>query len=1064
MKPSSWRTSLSATLVAAGLYVLVGWCTSVLSAQSGGAVIFWPGAGVALAACMLTGPAGAFGVLLGAGLTHMVPGAAAAWPQLHPAATASPWPLSALPSALMAMLGARLAGQWLGKLPALEQTKDYLCLVLLGGLLPALAVCALFVLAAQSTDPAPWPLALEFGLHWTLSNAVGVAIATPVALCFAPGAAEVWRARRLRLAVPVVLLTLTLVWTAGAVARSEDRRQQSLLEHDANIAAELVTSGLEIPLLALRAAHGLFAADSMPGPEQMRKTAAWWLARQQSIHAIGFSDHVRAEDLAAYERRMRRDVLSSFKVVNRSDPGSVETRGDSSLMLVRYSESRATTPPPIGFNAMSGSASRAAILSAWRDADARASEGFKLFLGDRLQQAVVIYLPVFDDARTRLRGVVFVAASMQSLLGSLMARATPGLASCLSDLTDPSKPAPLAGPPNCELEAMAPGSSASAKVSREIPFAGRLWQLRLHALPGAARPVQSVQILAVTGMTCMMLLCAFLLASTGDTARVERAVEERTSTLNTEVQLRRETELSWRNSEARLRAIFESARVGIVYSDLSGQIIKANHAYCQMLGCEESDLLTLNVSDITCPQNRARDLAQLGLLEQGAQQGYRIETRYLRRDGSEVPVQASVAPVFTQDGVPYAAVSVVEDISERLRLAEAEVARDVAQAANLAKNEFVSRMSHELRTPLNAMLGFAQLLALDRKHELTPHQKTWVVQIQDAGWHLLDMINDTLDLSLIEAGTLRVTPTRVKVSDLLAATLPLLQGESQRKEVHLQCTAPSEGLELWCDETRAKQVLINLLSNAIKYNRAGGTVLITPRERADGDIELTIEDTGIGMTPEQVAQLFRPYDRLGREKSGVPGTGIGLVITQKLITSMKGSLDVHSSPGVGSRFSVCLPKFREALPAAQGTGNVPQEVHYIEDNPTNVELMRGLFSQFPNVQLSVSSTGREGIESVRASPPQVLLLDMYLPDLDGLDVMRALRTEPQLQALPIVVLSADTSTERIREAQELGASHYLTKPLDIHAVKAVLAELIPQWTSTNGSGSAAKDGRKSLAH
>jgi signal transduction histidine kinase/ActR/RegA family two-component response regulator len=441
----------------------------------------------------------------------------------------------------------------------------------------------------------------------------------------------------------------------------------------------------------------------------------------------------------------------------------------------------------------------------------------------------------------------------------------------------------------------------------------------------------------------------------------------------------------------------------------------------------------------------------------GAVQVVDRQMQLMRRDGSILPVRASLSALRDGRGGGLRLVGVVEDITEHLRLAETERARDQAEAANRAKSDFVSRMSHELRTPLNAMLGFAQLLGMDRRPPLAPHQAGWTTQIQHAGWHLLDMINDTLDLSRIESGLVQLKEQALELGPTVEACVALLSNAAERRGVRVEVKLHPSAHGVMADETRLKQVLTNLLSNAIKYNRDGGQVRIESLPAGDDMVQVRVIDTGMGLSAAQLAALFQPYNRLGRENTMIEGTGIGLVISRRLAELMGGSLEVQSVETEGSVFTVRLPlaRFSDTGTPVDGTLDLAPPryqrrlVHYIEDNETNIEVMRGILSQRPQIELAVSMSGLDGLAAVRQHRPDLILLDMHLPDIGGLELLRHLKHDDAVADIPVLVLSADATPWRIEEALTLGAMHYLTKPVDVtgfvHVLDDVLSELDTRW-------------------
>jgi len=391
----------------------------------------------------------------------------------------------------------------------------------------------------------------------------------------------------------------------------------------------------------------------------------------------------------------------------------------------------------------------------------------------------------------------------------------------------------------------------------------------------------------------------------------------------------------------------------------------------------------------------------------------------------------------------------IDDITERKRYEEAVVAAEASVRANAAKTEFLSRMSHELRTPLNAVLGFAQLLTSDRRSPLDEGQRLRVAHIEHAGQHLLAMIGDVLDLSRIEAGSLPLALQPVPVQRLVDESFALVATTARAAGVKLLQTgaAPGATLQLRADPMRLRQVMVNLLSNAIKYNRIGGQVTVEVQvlreaQDAPGRVRIAVADTGMGLTPTQQTHLFEPFNRLGAERGNIEGTGLGLAITLRLVELMDGAIAVRSEQGKGSTFVVELPQDEpaapaEAPPAAPGVdapasaGGADLVVLYAEDNELNVELVRQLLSLRAGCELRVARSGREAIDAALAAPPDLLLVDMHLGDMGGVEVLEALRDEPALRGVPRIALSADALPQSIERARQAGFDEYLTKPVDL---------------------------------
>ncbi len=384
-----------------------------------------------------------------------------------------------------------------------------------------------------------------------------------------------------------------------------------------------------------------------------------------------------------------------------------------------------------------------------------------------------------------------------------------------------------------------------------------------------------------------------------------------------------------------------------------------------------------------------------------------------------------------------------EEIAERRR-AETE-----AESANRAKSEFLSRMSHELRTPLNSILGFGQLLELEG---VSAGQRESVEHIVRAGRHLLGLIDEVLDISRIEAGRMRLSLEPVGLHDLVRSAMDLVQPLATARGIALRVDPLPAEQHVHADRQRLQQVLLNLLSNAVKYTPPGGTATVSVVPAGER-IELRVTDTGVGIAADKLERLFTPFDRLGAEASGTEGTGLGLTLSKHLVEAMGGVLTVDSRPGVGSTFSVGLPAAEAPVdvalprPWAPASPSAPAEatravVLYIEDNLANLRLVEQILARRPAVRLVSAMQGRVGRELAAQHRPQLILLDQHLPDENGDVVLQRLAEDPRTRDIPVIVLSADANPRQIQRLRELGARDYLTKPLDVRRLLALLDDVL----------------------
>jgi len=760
---------------------------------------------------------------------------------------------------------------------------------------------------------------------WWLGDTLGVVVGTPLMLTLVGRPADLWRARRLVVGLPLLMTTVLLALSIRQVQLWESEREAAVFTKDVAATANAVRLRLNGYLDALEALHGVYVASREVSREEFKRASAHWIQSLDGIQALGWEELLKAEDLPAFEARQQAEGVTGYRVFDAPDRRRPQGR---ELAVVRFVEPPQGNEAAMGYNVLSSPAPRSAFEQARRENRAVVTRGFRLAQERGQQRGVAVYRPVYRGEPTTpqarvlaAQGAVFMALRMDDALGAML-QGLPGyLQACLFEEGQPPTSL-LAGAPGCRLE-----TQAAATLHRQtipLDFAGANWQLVISA----SGPVPLVGggatswLLAIGGVGFAASLGALLLVMTGHARRIEAAM------------------------------------------------------------------------------NEAREQ------------------------------------------------------------------RAAAEAANRAKSEFLSRMSHELRTPLNAVLGFAQVMELDQLTPLPPAQKPRIQQIQQAGWHLLDMIDDVLDISRIDTGAMRLQAESLSVREALAAAGAMLEDQATRQgiSVHWPRQVPADwGVR--ADPTRLRQVLTNLLSNAIKYNRPGGTVTVSvqrlgaPEPGMPGrTLQIAVSDTGLGMNPEQLAQLFEPFNRLGRERAIPDGTGIGLVISQHLAALMGGELSVQSLEGQGSTFTLTLPAVTldrppQALqtepepgsPPAPADGR-PRHVLYVEDNLANAEVMRAALSERPWVQLSVAASTEAGLavlhDRLHGVRPELILLDVHLPDASGQELLKLIKANPDTAGIPVIMISADATPEQIDAALSAGACCYLTKPVQLAALLRQVDELL----------------------
>jgi PAS domain S-box-containing protein len=515
--------------------------------------------------------------------------------------------------------------------------------------------------------------------------------------------------------------------------------------------------------------------------------------------------------------------------------------------------------------------------------------------------------------------------------------------------------------------------------------------------------------------------------------------------IGTDNSARKQVEEKLRWTEEGFRLMVESVTdCAIVMLDSEGRVVSWNSGAQRIKGYSAEEIVGQHFSRFYPPAEIARGTPQRDLDAAAAQGRYEVEGWRVRKDGSLF--WANVVFTAIRDGAGNARgfAKLTRDLTER-RLVEhtLTLAKGAAEKANLAKSEFLSSMSHELRSPLNAILGFAQLMESDAT-PATPSQKASIDQILRAGWYLLELINEILDLAQIESGKLSLSLEPTSLAEVILECQAIIEPQAQGRGIRMTFPQFDQPSVVAADRTRLKQVLINLLSNAVKYNQAGGTVVVDCAGSTAERTRINVRDTGAGLSAEKLAQLFQPFNRLGQERGAEQGTGIGLVMSKRLIDMMGGLLGVESNVGVGSVFwcelGAAVAPALDAKPAdpvhaagAQAAPGAPvRTLLYVEDNPANLKLVEQLIARRPSLRLLSAVDGNQGIQLARAHQPDVILMDINLPGISGIEAMKILHDDPTTAHIPIVALSANAMPRDIAKGLVAGFFSYLTKPIKVN--------------------------------
>jgi PAS domain S-box-containing protein len=561
-----------------------------------------------------------------------------------------------------------------------------------------------------------------------------------------------------------------------------------------------------------------------------------------------------------------------------------------------------------------------------------------------------------------------------------------------------------------------------------------IYDLTYIRADGTRFPAQ-VSVTALQGADARVI--GFLLIGTDNTAR--KQVEAEQALLDQRL----------RDQHFYTRSLIESNIDPLITTDPRGIISDVNHQMELLTGRTRDELIGAPFKSCFTEPQRAED-AITRVLRESKVTNYELTA--LARDGKQTVVSYNATTLHDRDRKLQGVFAAARDVTERKHFEHAlqesnlelKTAREAAEKANRAKSEFLSSMSHELRTPLNAVLGFAQLMA----SEVPPpaaHQQRSIDQILKGGWYLLRLINEILDLSMIESGKVTLSQESMSMTDVLQDCKGMIEPQATKRGIAMTFPKFDNVIYVHADRTRVKQVIINLLSNAIKYNGSGGSVIVQCVVSGKDRVRISVKDTGAGLSADQLAQLFQPFNRLGQQDSVEEGTGIGLVVTKRLVELMGGVIGVESAVGVGTVFWVEFaasppPAFArehidevalESQPVpVRDLGDQPTLL-YVEDNPANLALVEELIARRGDLKLLTAIDGHLGIELARAYLPDVILMDINLPGISGYGALKLLRDDPATARIPVLALSANAVPRDIEKGMEAGFFRYLTKPIQV---------------------------------
>ena len=537
-------------------------------------------------------------------------------------------------------------------------------------------------------------------------------------------------------------------------------------------------------------------------------------------------------------------------------------------------------------------------------------------------------------------------------------------------------------------------------------------------------------------------IIGYLLIGTDNTARKQVEAEQRV------------LDQRLRDQQFYTRSLIESSIDALMIFNPAGILTDVNKQMEALSGCTRDELIGAPVQNyFTDPERVSAGIKVV--LTGGKVTNYELTA--LSRDGRETVVSLNATILLDRDRRLQGVMAAARDIADRKRSEDAlqannvelERSKAIAEKANLSKSDFLSSMSHELRSPLNAILGFAQLINSDSPPP-TASQTASIHQILNAGWYLLELINEILDLSQIESGRLALSLEPTSLAEVMIECQAMIEPQGQKRGIRMTFPLFKERCFVYADRTRLKQVLINLLANAVKYGQAKGSVVVDYDTSTPDRVRISVTDTGVGLSEDKLMQLFQPFNRLGQERSAEQGTGIGLVMSKRLVELMGGTIGVESTVGVGSMFWFELKsstdpqliahevQLEATAPVLIPHGATLRTLLYVEDNPANLKLVEQLIARRHDMRLLSAIDGQSGVELARAYHPDVILMDINLPGISGIEALRILAIDPETAHIPVIALSANAMPHDIEKGLQAGFFRYLTKPIKLNVLMATL--------------------------
>ncbi len=1037
-------------LTLALLLIGTGWMGLQLALPPGYASPLWPPAGIALAAVLIGGRSLLPAIWFGSFLlnTWLVMNVSAVSGLLAVAAAAG----IATGSTLQALGAALLSERALGRgVPRLDMPSSIFLFLGLTGPFACLVASSIGTGTLLSLGMLPVPVAFFSWWNWWIGDSLGVIVLTPLLFCFLAHPREVWRSRRLSIALPLIIALGVLLAVFVATFKNEEAKVQLAFDHQAAFVSNAIVRHLQNAVNASHDLNGLYKIHYQIQRDDFAIFSEDPLLNRPEIQAIEWAPRVTRERRVATESQALPDGLTRFSIKQRDAKGHLEPAADrAEYFPVYFVEPLAGNSNAIGFD-LASEPVRHATLDLARSSGHLAMSSRIHLIQDPSHYGVLLIEPVLANAteggRKALSGFTIVALNLYRLVERALATLNhDAIFVSLQDLSA------SAGDGDLFVEnTIAPSGKATFLKAwqYQIAVGDRTWLVSI--VPGDSFLGQNMSqlpwILLVTGLFYAGLLSSYLLTLNGRSASIQSLVKQRTAELTA-------TQQALQQKNEHYQLLMLTSRDAIHILDANGNLVEWNRAFQEHLGYSATEMARLHVSDWDAKWNKEELLTRIGVI---MQQGVSFDTIHRRKDGSLCFVEINATGIFTNGA--YYLYSSGRDITERKNtLEELRRAKETAEFANRAKSTFLANMSHEIRTPLDAITGFSE--SLRERNQPDDERSEAINIILRNSRHLRALIDDILDLSKIEAGQLIVERVKTSICGLLADLENTHRSTALAKGlefvVHYKTPLPSTVIT---DPTRLRQILFNLCSNAVKFTEKGGISISVRCDREQERLVIAVADTGIGLTDEQREGLFQAFHQADSSITRrYGGTGLGLNISQRLAHSLGGVVSVASTLGVGSVFAVTVATgplhavdWFDEITLCPETGFMLKEAPLVppqccgavllaEDSPDNQRLI-SLYLRRTGVSVQLANTGREAVELAMAGEFDLILMDMQMPIMDGLSATRLLRQAGF--ARPIVALTANVTPEDRAHCLAAGCDDFLGKPIDLPAFYRTLVVYLP---------------------